>query len=228
MFSPDNQKILEYHFPNTKGDTTLTATNWFVKPGTYKLSVGLSNYDTLFTKKDMLKFNIGGNEFKINVSIDFKDSVGTKWFFKPKISSVYRYYLSSDSITLEENWTPKSDGFPRYIVHNNSRRALEGNTEEYYPGWNEIFDNDHWIYYERGRNIEIGFPSRTPILPGNSILSEEGINRIKTIPFRKGRYKYCTQYLFYEPEINAAKDNSKVVTVKNIYLLEKEFEIKVD
>ncbi|MDD5362381.1 MAG: hypothetical protein PHN88_09630 [Ignavibacteria bacterium] len=232
LASPDNKYVWEYKSAGACSNFDITAKNWFSKPGIYKLSVLVEYKDTVRSKKEELEFDMSGKENGVNADICFTNRIQ----IDNGADFLYGIYLTktnpwSDSVTIKEKWTPKSDGKPEYMVTNNSKRIVFGtNFLGELSGWVEKLDAGRWAVCERGKRICGMTAEKFSLYPGRSaLLFEENFDRdIK--PFTVGKYKYRAYYSFDEIVMGYKLSKEETVEKKvwNIYLLEKEFEIKDD
>ncbi|MDD5362382.1 MAG: hypothetical protein PHN88_09635 [Ignavibacteria bacterium] len=213
ILSPDSLNVFEHNEYEEIRYLQFTTNKWYKKPGSYKISVKIRDTYTLRSTKKELAFDVDGTECMIYVPIDFETGNGKKNYL-----SCSKYYCSSDSITLTENWTPKSKGYPEYIIQNNSQRNIYGDKfVDNIIGDIEKFDSGNWEPYFRGGGICGYYVFDVDLKPGCSNTTSESSFPIDLKPFEKGRYKYVVEY-YTKDEKNARKH----------YRLEKEFEIKED
>ena len=207
--------------------TLISANNWYTVPGKYLLTIEMTDKISLINTNSVLEYNMNGNEYNAELSILFNS-------FNRSVNQyvsnfhLLRYYISYDSVTINERWLPSSKGSPLYTVINNSKSNITG-TELFnnFFGVIEKFESGVWKLYERGRfcgtSVSDGY-----IVSGDSVFTDEGAFIGGSKPFTNGRYKYCVYYSYSKVDklwrINPP--NKEIpIEIYDIYLLEKEFTI---
>jgi hypothetical protein len=227
ILSYSKEKVWEFYSEDKHGNFSITANNWAKIPGEYILTINVKDKESSNVVSKSIDFSITGWEYKIKAYIRFCFSINR---YGNTISdiNIVRYYNSIDSVTIRNNWIPKSDGIPDYVIYNKMQRKIFGTGMwGNFFGWVEKLDSVKWRGYERG-----GFCGTSgagePIFPGDSICSYEGDFIGNPKPFIIGKYKYCVLYSFekdnWRQTINS--DESPDKKIYDLYLLEKEFEIK--
>lgn len=227
ILSPENKQVWYREIAGTTSeDEEIKAINWYSVPGKYKINVDLKCKDTLRRVKDSLEFNISGEENKIFCSVDIGYLEDNKTIH---LSCKYmeKYFAASDSILLEEKWIPKKDGIPNYKIHNNSSRIIYGLLGMQFEGSIEKFYDGLWRLYYRGY-IDGTNAGHNVLNPGKSRASVEGSFVSKPEPFTKGRYRYIVYFTYDHYSLGVTTQSNVIFykEVRDLYILEKEFEIK--
>ena len=208
----------------------ITANNWYSIPGSYKLTLDETDQNTGISSMASLEFDMYGNELNTRARFHFTNIKKNSRLFL-RTFYIYKYYNSSDSIGLKESWTPTSKGDPQYTLINNSAVNIVGiKPGGNFWGYVDKYNSGIWTEYDRA-NYCGTFTISEPVLPGDSLVVEEGYFIGTPNEFTPGRYKYYTYYSHGEiDDIFADFTNiQKEETLKgvfNIYILEKEFSIE--
>ena len=233
IISPKNDVSWYYSEKNSgildSSGHSITAFNCFPTSGNYKLIFEYSFGEDIITdEKSEIEFYLTGEELEIKsrIYIDYSYNASSLM-----ISNFYidRYYNSSDSVKLIQNWNPSSNGEPEYKIVNKTNRYVLGS------GWRNslwgnirYYTNGEWRNYSRGGFCGTSMGDK-PIPPGDSSISNEGDFIGTPKPFENNRYIYEVYYSFTEAELSSLKWNNPDETLKKVfdyYLLRSEFEIK--
>ncbi len=187
----------------------------FKTPGVYALRTKIFDCYSLRSKIENRILDIKENACRIYVYIDFYTGYGK---IEKRSFSCYAdiYYISLDSVTLEEKWTPKSKGSAEYIIRNNSQKIIYGDYfVDNFSGWVEKLESGTWSRYWHGGGVCGYYKLDVPIEPGVSTIAGESAFPSDLDPFTKGKYRFVVTYFTKE-------DTSG----RKYFLLTKEFEIK--
>lgn len=228
VWSIDSKCNIELH--PVDNDSFVEVKNWYSISGSYKLTLEETDQTSGISSKESLEFNMNGNELNTRARFRYSNLNKNSRLFL-RTFYIYKFYNSSDSIGIKEIWTPTSKGDPQYTLNNNSTVNVFG----ILPGGNfwgyvDKYNSGMWTRYDRAKYC-VTFTISEPVLPGDSLVVEEGYFIGTPKEFTPGRYKYYTYYShgkiddIFADFTNMQKEET-LKGVYNIYLLEKEFTIE--